>query len=41
LTESTGTVAQSDIDAEIASVRDDVDALKNLPVISLGVVYNF
>ena len=41
LTESTGTVSQSDIDAEIASVRDDVDALKNLPVISLGVVYNF
>lgn len=39
--ESTGTVAQSDIDAEIESVRDDVDALKNLPVISLGAVYNF
>ncbi|OQX00477.1 MAG: hypothetical protein BWK73_48335 [Thiothrix lacustris] len=41
LAESTGTVAQSDIDAEIASVRSDVDALKNVPVISLGVVYNF
>jgi len=41
LTESTGTVSQSDIDAEIESIRDDVDALKNLPVISLGVVYNF
>lgn len=41
LTESTGTVAQSDIDAEIAKVNDDVDALKNIPVISLGAVYNF
>ena len=41
LKESTGTVSQADIDAEIASVRDDVDALKNLPVLSIGAVYNF
>lgn len=41
LAESTGTVSQSDIDDEINKIRDDVDVLKNLPVISLGAVYRF
>jgi hypothetical protein len=41
LTESTNTVSQADIDAEIANVRDDVDALKTLPVVAIGAVYNF
>lgn len=41
LSESTGTVTQADIDAEIVSIRNDVDALKNIPVLSLGAVYQF
>jgi hypothetical protein len=41
LTESTNTVSQTDIDKEITKVRKDLDALKNMPVVSLGAVYNF
>lgn len=41
LTESTGTVSQSNIDTEIASIKHDVDALKQIPVVSLGIAYKF